>query len=274
MVAENSFRNLSHSDLQLVMLVCEQLHRADPGQSFLRHSRNVMNPVFGHVHHSHEIYRMNPFALIELENPTVESHMIDVFNRHVTDHPFVPLMLSDKPHHLETHQQLPDLAHFKQSDLYNEFYVKVKGQNHLWFAHRAGNKLLSCVFLRENEFSERELAMAHLIHPHLGTAWKNWKNTRKLKEELGALKQAIFQSKEEEAAAALLRKALDALSQRQCDVVECVAAGLDNQQIADELKVSVLTVKKHLQAIFQLLEVHHRTALAAIWHQAHSISIY
>jgi DNA-binding NarL/FixJ family response regulator len=68
-----------------------------------------------------------------------------------------------------------------------------------------------------------------------------------------------------------MRKLLNALTPRQRDVVELLASGKDNQQIADELQISVLTVKKHLQAVFQSLEVQHRTELAAKWHQAHSI---
>ena len=81
-------------------------------------------------------------------------------------------------------------------------------------------------------------------------------------------------SEESEAVASRMRKLLAGLTPRQRDVVEQVAAGNDNQQIADELKISVLTVKKHLQAVFQSLDVHHRTELAAKWHQAHSVQLY
>ncbi|WP_246046699.1 response regulator transcription factor [Pontiella desulfatans] len=70
--------------------------------------------------------------------------------------------------------------------------------------------------------------MAHLIQPHLEQAWKHWKQTRSLKLELGVLKDAIFQSEEQEVAAALLRRTIDSLPPRQREVVELVAAGMDN----------------------------------------------
>ncbi|WP_407947755.1 hypothetical protein [Pontiella desulfatans] len=33
-------------------------------------------------------------------------------------------------------------------------------------------------------------------------------------------------------------------------------------------------MQKHLELIFQSLEVQHRTQLAAQWHQAHSVQLY
>lgn len=86
--------------------------------------------------------------------------------------------------------------------------------------------------------------------------------------------RSIFQTEAEEAAAAQIRQMIDVLTPRQCDVVELVALGKDNQQIADDLKISILTVKKHLQMVFQSLEVQHRTELAAKWHHAHSVTLY
>jgi DNA-binding NarL/FixJ family response regulator len=67
---------------------------------------------------------------------------------------------------------------------------------------------------------------------------------------------------------------IDALTQRQRDVVELVAEGRDNQQIADEMQISILTVKKHLQTVFRTLNASHRTQLAATWHRAHSVKLY
>lgn len=274
MIAETNHSNLTGNEISKIIDVCNGLHHADSGQSFLRHCQNEMDTTFGYVHHSTEIYRLDPFALAELENPTVESHMLDVFNHYVTDHPYVELMLGDTPSHLDYLQQNPAFGTFRKSALYNEFYDKVQGQNLLWFAYRSGNEMLSCAYLRDAEFNDRELSMAKIIYPHIGTAWKNWKRTRKLKEELAVLKKADFLSVEEDAASARLRKNIDALTSRQHEVVEHLAAGMDNQQIADEMKISILTVKKHLQAVFQSMDVQHRTELAAKWHQAHSILLH
>ena len=273
MVATNSFKNLSNDDLQHVMLICERLHQADPGQSFLHHCQVVMDQAFACVHHSTELYSLNPFVLTELENFTVDASWIEIFNQHVLDHPYAEHMLSNQHSHLETIQQEPTLKSFKTTALYNEFYNQVQGQNQLWFGYRDNNEFMNVIYLRESEYTDTELSMARLIQPHVETAWNNWKRVRAFKQELDLLKGSIFQSEEQETAAAAIRNRIESLTARQQDVVELVAAGKDNQRIADELHISVGTVKKHLQMIFKALDVQHRTQLAAKWHQGHSTSL-
>jgi DNA-binding NarL/FixJ family response regulator len=59
---------------------------------------------------------------------------------------------------------------------------------------------------------------------------------------------------------------VDGLTAREREVVELVARGLSNSDIADELSVSVKTVKNHLHHIFERLGVTDRKAAARIWH--------
>lgn len=56
-------------------------------------------------------------------------------------------------------------------------------------------------------------------------------------------------------------RALDYLgiSERELEVLELVAEGLSNQQIADKLFVSINTVKTHLSRLYEKLEVKRRT---------------
>jgi DNA-binding CsgD family transcriptional regulator len=56
-------------------------------------------------------------------------------------------------------------------------------------------------------------------------------------------------------------KALDYLgiSERELEVLELVAEGLSNQQVADKLFVSINTVKTHLSRVYEKLEVKRRT---------------
>jgi len=59
------------------------------------------------------------------------------------------------------------------------------------------------------------------------------------------------------------------LSQREVMVAVLVAGGRTNEEIADELGLSPLTVKKHLERLYARLDVPNRTALAAwIWQHA------
>jgi ATP/maltotriose-dependent transcriptional regulator MalT len=50
----------------------------------------------------------------------------------------------------------------------------------------------------------------------------------------------------------------DALSEREFQVLRLIAAGMSNQEIADELILAVGTVKKHTNNIYRKLKVHSR----------------
>jgi DNA-binding NarL/FixJ family response regulator len=55
------------------------------------------------------------------------------------------------------------------------------------------------------------------------------------------------------------------LSQREEEVLELVAKGKSNSDIADQLYISVRTVKFHISSIFAKLQVKNRTEAAALW---------
>ena len=60
---------------------------------------------------------------------------------------------------------------------------------------------------------------------------------------------------------------LDRLTAREREVLDLVAAGRDNREIADELTLSVRTVERHLQTIYRKLDLTgsaQRTAAAAL----------
>jgi DNA-binding NarL/FixJ family response regulator len=59
------------------------------------------------------------------------------------------------------------------------------------------------------------------------------------------------------------RPALSRLTRRQLDVVRLVARGSTNQAVADQLGVSINTIKKSLKLAFAALDVASRTELAA-----------
>lgn len=58
------------------------------------------------------------------------------------------------------------------------------------------------------------------------------------------------------------------LSERELQVVRLVARGHSNQQIADELCLSLATVRTYLRRLFLKLEVGDRTRLAVLAHEA------
>lgn len=58
------------------------------------------------------------------------------------------------------------------------------------------------------------------------------------------------------------------LTGRELDILKLIVPGLDNNQIAGELQLSVATVKWHIHNIFQKIGVRSRTAAAAYGHKA------
>jgi DNA-binding NarL/FixJ family response regulator len=57
------------------------------------------------------------------------------------------------------------------------------------------------------------------------------------------------------------------LTRRELDVLECVARGQTNRNVAMELSISVETVRTHVSNILAKLEAPSRTAAAARYHQ-------
>jgi ATP/maltotriose-dependent transcriptional regulator MalT len=53
------------------------------------------------------------------------------------------------------------------------------------------------------------------------------------------------------------------LSERELEVLTLIAAGLTNQEVADQLFVGSSTVKKHINHIYSKLDVTHRTQAVA-----------
>jgi DNA-binding NarL/FixJ family response regulator len=56
---------------------------------------------------------------------------------------------------------------------------------------------------------------------------------------------------------------LGTLTEREREVLDLLAQGLTNKEIADKLVITTNTVKRHLKAIFEKLEVHTRSAATA-----------
>ncbi|RAP78575.1 DNA-binding response regulator [Paenibacillus montanisoli] len=63
----------------------------------------------------------------------------------------------------------------------------------------------------------------------------------------------------------------DQLTDREMDVLKCVAKGLSNQEIAEELFIGIKTVKFHVTNIFAKLSVEDRTQ-AAIYAHKHGLA--
>lgn len=88
---------------------------------------------------------------------------------------------------------------------------------------------------RERDFEERDRGLLQLLRPHLAHIRDRWERRRRL----------------------------PLLTRREAEVLELVAHGLTNGEIAARLVVSPTTVRTHLENIFGKLDVHTRTAAVA-----------
>jgi DNA-binding CsgD family transcriptional regulator len=84
--------------------------------------------------------------------------------------------------------------------------------------------------------SDRDRELLVLLRPHLEIHRRRWR---------------------------ALSRALDSLTSRECEVLEALANGDTNAQIANKLWISHHTVRKHVEHIFEKLNVKTRTEAAA-----------
>jgi DNA-binding CsgD family transcriptional regulator len=93
------------------------------------------------------------------------------------------------------------------------------------------------------DFSERDRQMLNLLRPHLGRLY-----------EIARLRQSVDGGSLSEP---------DLLTPREREVLEYLRRGHTNRQIGRILFISPLTVRRHLESIYEKLGVHSRTAAAA-----------
>lgn len=85
---------------------------------------------------------------------------------------------------------------------------------------------------RQPDFDERDRALLALVRPHLARIRARWERRRRL----------------------------PLLTRREAEVLDLVALGLTNGEIATRLVISATTVRTHLENVFEKLGVHTRTA--------------
>ena len=71
----------------------------------------------------------------------------------------------------------------------------------------------------------------------------------------------VVRSPEKEVKSSGQKEKLNVLTQREIEVLQCIADGLRNQEIAEKLFNSEETIKKHIYHMFQKLHVKNRLSL-------------
>jgi len=111
----------------------------------------------------------------------------------------------------------------------------------------------ACGYLhKERALAQVEMALTSLM---AGASWWDQKATAALQRS--DPHQAI--------AAANQGERLDGLTQREREVLACLANGDNNRVIAQRLGIGEGTVRSHVHMLLQKLQVHNRTQAALIW---------
>ncbi len=105
---------------------------------------------------------------------------------------------------------------------------------------------------KERALAQVELALASLL---AGASWWDQKATAVLQRSKPLQANATTDGREQ----------LNGLTQREREVLACLAAGDNNRAIAQRLGIGEGTVRSHVHVLLQKLQVSNRTQAALIW---------
>ena len=260
-------KTLSGADIKNVTKLCKRIHYTNSNESFTNHVYLVMKQAFSCNHFTTEHVMRNPMVLRESIHDTVPANISAIFKKFMHQHPALVQTSNTRHSNVGNIKTGMNNDQFYNSELYNEVFVSLGIKDQMWVGVGDENEWTGATYARDSVFSEKELFMLTWINPHLQIAWQNWKRSRDLEQRLLLLEEKNIMSEETTKQARKTKQLMDRLSPRQRDIAELIAQGLENREIARALHIAPKTVNKHLENIFQTLDIHHRAALAAQWRQ-------
>lgn len=188
-------------------------------------------------------------AVVSDQPGAISRREIEVFDHYLHVH---PLVLDHGRNPAATTRCIDELhpdGAFRRTPLFNEYYRKI-GIDHVMAVpiHVDGRFLVSFVLNRSGTgFSDRDRDLAELMRPHLANLYR-----------LGVAREGVRHLP----ADAPFDPSAAPLTAREREVLDWVAAGKTNRDIAAILGASPRTVEKHLERIYEKLGVETRTAAA------------
>jgi DNA-binding CsgD family transcriptional regulator len=164
---------------------------------------------------------------------------LQVFDRHFDAHPLVRAHGRKPGVGTRRISDLVPADVFQETPVYNDYYRAIGIHHAMAMPIYVDQRLLvSFVFNRSGSgFGDRELELAEALRPHLANLYRLGGN--------------------------IPRMPVASLTVRERQVLEWVAAGKTNRDIAAILGAKPRTIEKHLERIYQKLGVETRTAAAA-----------
>jgi DNA-binding CsgD family transcriptional regulator len=172
---------------------------------------------------------------------------LEVFDRHLFKHPLVRAHGRNPAAMTARINDLQSESVFRRTPLYNEYYRAIRIDYVMAIPIHVDNRFLVGFVLNRSHrrFSDRDRELAEIVRPHLANLY--------------CLSIAIERRRRLRADASFERSG-GLLTPREREVLDWVAAGKTNRDIAAILGASPRTVEKHLERIYEKLGVETRTA--------------
>ena len=255
-----SLKSISTKEATQIAKICERTHRTSSNEPFTNHLYVVLKDALPCVHFTIDHFSLKPLTFHEPLNQSLPDITFTMFQRFMHQHPGLQRYSGNNQHIGSLLNEL-ELNHYRKTELYNEVYRPVDIHDQVWVAVGDRNELIAASYSRETAYTEHELLKLSFIQPQIHIAWKNWQRTRELEAQLQNLQESRIQLDEQARAATAMKCALETLTPRRREIVELVAVGKTNLEIAADLKISCRTVEKHLEHIFNAVGVRTRAAL-------------
>ena len=203
-----------------------------------------------------EIYLRRHLAkMIEEPAGSLPAERAAAFEHYASQHPLIA-------HYARTGEERPQkisdfvtLNEFRNLAVYDAFFGKLAINHQMAVGLRVGPELLIGIAVnrKRSDFSERDRAVLGLARPHLLQAFQIAEVRARLLQRAEAAERALWTAPVQR---------LASLTSREREVLVLVAEGKTNPQIADLLRLSPRTVQKHLEHVYEKLDVQRRTAAA------------
>jgi DNA-binding CsgD family transcriptional regulator len=191
-------------------------------------------------------------SVVTNEPGAIPAYALAAFDHHFHEH---PLVREHGRNLAAVTRRISDLvasADFRRTGLYNDYYRAVRIEHVMAVPiHVDPRFLVSFVLNRSGaDFADRERDLAEILRPHLANLYR-----------LGVAIERPREARDDAAVEAAHAR----LTAREREVLDWVAAGKTNRDIATILGASARTVEKHLERVYEKLGVETRTAAAMRW---------
>jgi DNA-binding CsgD family transcriptional regulator len=200
-----------------------------------------------------------PEMIMEIIKPPIPQEAIAVFVRYAEQNPLMEHYMRTRDGRARRISDLISRDDFHARDVYTEFYGPLGLEYQMVFSLPGIPERVLAVILsrRHEDFTDDEVDLVETARPFLIQAYRN----ALLYTEALATPQPLRRDAGRPQLAAL--RALG-LTGRQAEVLQLLATGAGERDIAEHLGISHRTVHKHLQLCYRALGVDRRSRAAAI----------